>query len=169
VCSDERTDNYPFDVSARNILKYGTESTSDYEELRKKLKNRIVKLSANVPVESIETINENVNNFGGLSYQEVSFLGALLTTQDTPDEYVSAWGIKEQMKKIGLNDLAFNISARKLLAKKFIETSVVTDYNGNEYAGYNLAETGNEWVIVNGDKFSVEYKDDNTDLTKLVE
>lgn len=35
VCSDERTEDYPFDVRSRNILKYKTESASDYQEFQK--------------------------------------------------------------------------------------------------------------------------------------
>lgn len=39
------------------------------------------------------------------------------------------------MKKIGLNEVAFNICVRKLLVKQFIEISDTCDYHGNEYRG----------------------------------
>lgn len=156
ICSDERKDKYPFDVRARNILSYKTESTSDYTEFKDKLVKRINKLKDMVELETVEIVNKEVNNFDGLSYQEVTFIVSLLSTQDLPEEYVSAWGIKEQMKKNGLNELAFNICARKLVDNEFIQTSSMADYNGNEYIGYNLTDGGNKWVIKNMDKFSFD-------------
>ena len=158
VCSDERTDLYPFDIRQRNILQYKTESPSDFENFKQKLTSRINKLKSNISIVTTPTININVDNFEGLSYLELAFVGALLSNQDIPNEYVSAWGIKEQMKKNGFNDLAFNVCVRKLLTKKFIESSIVTDYYGNEYNGFNLTEKGSEWVLKNEDKFLYEQK-----------
>lgn len=42
VCSDERTSKFPFDVQHRNIIKYKTESSQDYTQLRDKIKQRIL-------------------------------------------------------------------------------------------------------------------------------
>ena len=41
VYSDERTSKFPFDVQHRSITKYCTESSSDYDELRKKVESRL--------------------------------------------------------------------------------------------------------------------------------
>lgn len=97
-----------------------------------------------------------MKEWDGLSYEEVMFIGALLSKQDSPNEYIVAWEIKGQMKKYGLNDVAFNICTRKLVVRGIVDTSMVFDYNGNEYVGYNLTESGNEWIIRNTDKFSFE-------------
>lgn len=37
---------------------------------------------------------------------------------------------------------------------------MVSDYNGNQFVGYNHTETGNEWVIKNMDKFSLKNSED---------
>lgn len=163
ICSDEREDKYPFDVSSRNILRYKTESMSDYNEFKEKLVSRINKLKNNISLESIETLSRKTDDFDGLSYQEVAFIGALMSTQDSPEEFVSAWGIKEQMKKSGLNELAFNLCARKLVASGFVHMSTLTDYNGNEYIEYNLTDKGNDWVIKNTDKFSLKIQIEEND------
>lgn len=119
---------------------------------------KIRKLKKSEIVTPVLLIKESVDNIDGLSYQEVSFIASVLAVQDMPDEIVSAWGIKEQMKKIGLNEVAFNICVRKLLAKKFIELAETCDYNGNEYRGIEITENGSAWILQNEDKFSSAYE-----------
>lgn len=97
VCSDERTEDYPFDVRSRNILNYKTESTSDYQEFQQKLTKRISKLKSVNTVVPVTLINKAVDNFEGLTYQEITFLSAILSNQDRLDEYVSTWSVKEQI------------------------------------------------------------------------
>lgn len=160
VCSDERTEDYPFDVRNRNILNYKTESESDYQEFRQKLTKRIEKLKSAKTILPVASVNKSVDNFEGLTYQEITFLGAVLLNQDSMDDYVSTWSVKEQMKRSGLNEISFNICMRKLLAKKFIEVSVVDEYNGNEYHGIIVTPAGDKWILENEDKFSVEYQEE---------
>ena len=105
VCSDERTEAYPFDVRSRNILSYKTESESDYQEFREKLTRKISRLKSVSTVLPVTPVNKSVDNIEGLTYQEITFLGAILSSQESMDEYVSAWNVKEQMKRSGLNEL----------------------------------------------------------------
>lgn len=90
----------------------------------------------------------------GLSEQEIKLIESTLALQETPDEYVSTWGIKEEMKRRGFNEVAFNIAVRKLLVKNFVETSVEHDYNGNECNVLTITSLGNDWILKNEDKFS---------------
>lgn len=156
VCSDERKGNYPFDIRQRTVLNYKTESASDFDDFRDKLKTKIEKMKAVAPINPIIPINDKIDNFAGLSYQEITFIAAVLAIQETPDDYVTMWGIKEQMKRSGLNEIAFNISIRKLMTKGFVETSVEYDYNGNEYNGLIITDKGNDWILKNEDKFSYD-------------
>lgn len=169
LCSDEREGNtYPFDIRQRSITQYKTESQSDFNVLTKTLTSKLKKLKNKQVVNRLAVIEE-VDNISGLSYQEVAFITAVLAVQDMPDEIVSAWAIKEQMKKSGFNEVAFNICIRKLIAKNFIELSDTCDYNGNEYRGIEITNKGSNWILENEDKFSLEYNekgniDDGIDL-----
>lgn len=156
ICSDERVGNYPFDIRQRNILQYKTESKSDFDDLRNKLSNRIMKLKNSVPIMQTTSISKEFDDLEGLSYQEVIFLAAVLAVQDTPNEYVTIWNIKEQMKQNGFNEIAYSICLRKLLTKQFIEMSLANDYMGNEYNGIGITSKGNEWILKNENKFSFE-------------
>lgn len=158
ICSDERVGNYPFDIRQRNVLQYKTESKSDFDDLRNKLSKRITKLKSNVSIIQTASISREFDDFEGLSYQEVIFLAAVLAVQDTPDEYVPIWNVKEQMKRNGFNEIAYSICCRKLLNKKYIEMSIEHDYEGNEYNGIGITDNGNEWILKNENKFSFECK-----------
>lgn len=159
ICSDERVGNYPFDIRQRNVLQYKTESKSDFDELRNKLSKRITRLKNNVSITQTTSISKEFDDLEGLSYQEVIFLAAVLMVQDTPDEYVSIWNIKEQMKRNGFNEIAYSICCRKLLNKNYIEMSIEHDYEGNEYNGIGITDKGNEWILKNENKFSFECKE----------
>jgi hypothetical protein len=170
LCSDERKTNYPFDIQHRAIINYTVESTSDFSALSNRIKDRARSLLNNpVTVEPPIDINADIS---GLSYQEIILLGSILNNQSSPDEGVSSWTIMQDMSKSGLNNIAFNISSRKLLQKKLIEISHEGDYNGNGYAAYNLTQPGNIWVLENSDKFDtrivrepfVEEKEIDNDL-----
>jgi len=76
--------------------------------------------------------------------------------QDTLDEYVSIWNIKKQMKRSGFNEIAYNVCAEKLLNKKFIEMSLLNDYQDDEYNEISITDKGNEWILKNENKFSFD-------------
>ena len=44
ICSEERKTKFPFDIQHRSIITYKTESTRDFEELKKKITERILAL-----------------------------------------------------------------------------------------------------------------------------
>lgn len=64
------------------------------------------------------------------------------------------------MKKCGLNEIAYNLCARKLVAVGLVHMSTLNDYKGNEYRGQNLTDKGNHWAIENMDKFSLDFQDE---------
>ena len=153
ICSDERKTSYPFDIIHRNVLSYKTESQSDFTVLSDKLTRR-AKAILNNPVTVLPAFSLNLD-INGLNYNEIALIGAILVNQDTPIEIVSAWGIKQDMKRSGLNEIAFSLAIRKLLNKKFLEIENMCDYSGNEGMGYGITEYGNKWIIENEDKFSL--------------
>lgn len=156
VCSDERTEEYPFDVRSRNILNYKTESASDYQEFQKKLTKRINKLKTVSAVMAGTSEGTEIDNFVGLTCQEIIFLGIILSIQNSIDEPVSAGSVKAEMIKTGLNSIAFNICMRKLLAKEFINIYCVNRVcEDEEYCStaIDISLKGNEWILENEDKF----------------
>ncbi|MBX4268903.1 nucleoside 2-deoxyribosyltransferase [Clostridium estertheticum] len=156
MCSDERKTDFPFDIRHRNVLSYKTESQSDFTTLTDTLIHR-TKAILSKPIVVLPTVSLKLDN-DELSYNEIFFMGALLINEEQPFDIISAWSIKQDMKKSGLTEIACSFATRKLLNKKFIELENTSDYQGNEYLGYRITERGNQYIIENENKFSLEVK-----------
>lgn len=154
VCSDERDENFPFDVRHRNIIRYCTNSPSDFNKLSNSIKAKI-KTILDKPLK-IESISQSpVSNIEGLSSYEIMILAIILSNQDSPSSTVSAWQIKQDMNKNGYNDTATNLGFRKLIDKNMVEYKIEHEFNGDEYSVYSLTSVGDAWLIDNENKLNL--------------
>lgn len=153
VCSDERTTPYPFDIKHRNILNYKTESESDFKILKDAIISRTKAITIK-PITVTPKFNLNLSS-SGLTYQEIVVLASILSNQNTPDDAVSAWNIKQEMNKSGLNEIAFSLAIRKLLKSSMLEITYDHDFNNEVYACYKITDDGNQWIIENEEKFPI--------------
>jgi hypothetical protein len=152
LISKERT-NYPFDIRHRKVISYKTSSPSDFETLHKRIIERASAiLKTSIKIDSPVSLSVDAS---GLNYQETLLLGAILKTAESPQSGVSSWGIREEMKRSGLNEIAFNIAMHKLLQKGFLESGMDSDYNGNEFLTCSISKTGWAWIAKNEDKFDI--------------
>jgi nucleoside 2-deoxyribosyltransferase len=63
VCEKQR-EKFPFDIQHRSIIQYATESSSDFEELKQKITDKILAfLNSNPKTNSNQNIEEKVNSF----------------------------------------------------------------------------------------------------------
>lgn len=147
---------YPFDIRHRKVISYQTNSPSDFTDLSEKIIERAkVLLKEPIRLESPVSVNAD---FSGLSYQEISMLGAIMKCQDTPESGVTPWNITQSLAQSGLNEIAFSLAVKKLLRREFISLVHEQDYNGNEYIHYYIAEKGWAWILENEDKFDTRVR-----------
>ncbi len=152
VCSDERTTRFPFDVQHRNILRYKTESKSDFDKLRSEIAERIQGL-----LEKERTIGRISNlppiaDAEGLSQHEFVALVAVMQNRLAPEEGVLAYTIKEYMSRAGFTDIGVSLALQGILDKGMVTTTIETDWNGNDYFAYSITEEGVQWLMRNQDK-----------------
>lgn len=135
LCSDERTVPFPFDIRHRSILRYKTQSLSDFEDFKNNLKNRITAYL------SRDMINDNeLDNF------EIMVLKIIWNNQNTPYEITS----RDAIVKCNVsNDVIVN-AIRKLMFRKFIEY-VYNSENGVMKNFYRLTIQGEQWIRNNED------------------
>ena len=82
VCSDERSTQFPFDVQHRAVIKYSTESLSDFEEVRAKITERLkTMLSKQQKLGELATLT-SVSRVEGLEQYEIAILVALAQQPD---------------------------------------------------------------------------------------
>lgn len=82
VCSNERNGKLPFDIQHRHVIEYKSESSQDFEDLRKKITERareLRKKSESQPVAAPEQVapREGLSQRKDLSKEEIQMLGAI--------------------------------------------------------------------------------------------
>jgi len=148
VCSKER-EKFPFDVQHRSIIRYSTDSASDFEELRTEL---IAKLKGTLERQkNIASLNEAealVHNTSGLSAAEVVALILIATHHKLNAYAISTYKLNQEMTKAGYTEAACAMAMRSLERRKLIHPEVVKDYD-DDYLGFIPDETGWEWLDKN--------------------
>lgn len=158
ICSDERKTKFPFDVQHRSIIKYTTESASDFVNLKISITNRIVALLKKEKQISSLASSSPLNETEGLSTHEIVALATVMQNQFSPTDTVAAYQIKGDMNKAGFTDIAVSISLRSLSRKNMVASDMTSDFNGNEYAAYRVIEKGEDWLFKNQDKLVLQHE-----------
>lgn len=164
VCSEERKEKFPFDIQHKHILNYKTSSSSDFENLKTKITE---KLTAFIQTRKhVQIIIENpVQESQGLQQHEITMLLLLLENQISEEQTVSARRLQVDMESAGFTKVASNISFRELRYKGYIEQSNEFSDEGDEYIVFRLSEKGENWVLNNKDK--VVFKKATAKLAEL--
>ena len=153
VRSDDRDDRFPFDVQHRNILKYATESTSDFEAFGKQLATRLsAALKKREELSAVAKMSP-VAETEGLSQHEV--FGLVATAQGilSPEDTVSAYYIRKDMENGGFTKVAFVLAMAGLIRKGMLGTSKEYDPQSQEnYDAYRILDKGFSWLDNNQDK-----------------
>lgn len=154
VCSSQRTTKFPFDVQHRAIIKYTTESTSDFIELQKTITERIKAYVEKSEIITSASEISRLTTFEGLDQHEVVALAVIAQNLEQPDSHVSAWQMKRDMETSGFTALAATFAMRQLLQKNYIVQDRFYDPHSEEsYTGFTLTDTGWDWVFSNKDRF----------------
>lgn len=160
LCSSERQTKFPFDVQHRTIIKYSTESPSDFDELRTQI---TVKIKAELHKEaSLQSISESaIAQIEGLSPHEIVALAAIAENLWTPEGNVPVGLIKGDVEKAGFTKVAVLIALKLLAQKGFIVHDLYPDYDGEPYTGYSITTDGWNWITRNEGKFQIRRPTDD--------
>jgi nucleoside 2-deoxyribosyltransferase len=156
ICSEDRKTRFPFDVQHRNIIKYISESPRDFTVLGNAITER---LSALLKKENgIARIASStlLADTEGLSQHEVVALATVMQNQFSPQDFVPAYRIREDMNKAGFTDIAVSLSLRSLIRKEFLSSDLTQDMNGESYPTYKVIEKGENWLLQNQDKLQLK-------------
>ena len=151
VCSEERKEKFPFDIQHKLILTYKTGSTSDFQNLKTSITE---KLSAFIQTrKQVQKIIENpVQESQGLQQHEVTMLLFLLENQISEEQTVSARRLQNDIEAAGFTKVASNIAFRELKNKGFVEQTKEYSEDGDQYIVFKLSEKGENWILSNKDK-----------------
>ena len=158
VSSDERKAKYPFDVQHRNIIKYGTAAPQDFDDLKKKITQRIAAiLTKNEEIGRVASLSP-VKETEGLNQHEVVALVAVMQNAFMSEGSVSAYRIKDDMNNSGFTDIAVSLGLKSLDAKGMIERRTQRDENGEPYSVFEMTQKGEAWLIANQERLILQRK-----------
>jgi len=154
VCSDERNTRFPFDVQHRNILRYKTESKSDFDKLRSEIAERIRGV-----LEKERTIGRISNlppvaDTEGLSQNELVALATVMQKRRSPEAGVSEHDrIKNYLTIVaGFNDLGVSLALQGIIDKGMVTTAIETSRYLGDRVVYSMTEKGVQCLMRNEDK-----------------
>lgn len=163
VCSSERTSGkYPFDIQHRTVINYKPESSSDFEELKGALCERIKALLNKT--EALRQIAESdqLAPTHGLTQTELMVLATLAGDTALPGAASTVYSLKEDSERSGLTAIGFSLAFRRLAAKKLIEVKEEWDENRDQtYSTTRLTDAGWNWIENNESLFVLKKKSSN--------
>ncbi|MCK4303966.1 MAG: hypothetical protein KAY24_06985 [Candidatus Eisenbacteria sp.] len=155
VCSDKRTEGFPFDVQHRKIIRYSTESSSDFDVLKELIAARIqALLSKQDTLDAVKDASP-MEEVEGLSQYEIVALVSIAQNVDGPSESVSAYVIREDMEKSGFTRIATTLALTGLLRQKLVRSIEAESFNHDPYTAYVLEERAMEWLLDHQELFAM--------------
>lgn len=165
VCGDEREregKKFPFDVQHRAIVTYKTEAIQDFEDLKKRLTEKLAAMLQQGAVIDQMAERDTVAPVEGLSPAELTLLAVTAESLTLPDQGVAVWGVKQDVERAGLNGIGFSLGLRRLSQKGLLQQLTLEDpRDGEPYEGLKITEAGWQWIDANEAKFLVQNKKAN--------
>jgi hypothetical protein len=153
ICSKERI-RFPFDIQHRHLIRYSTDSISDFATLGAELSARLT--AAMAKESQVESLAQaTLRETEGLDPHEIAALAIIAEGDLDPDSYPSAYSLKQDMGKAGYREIAAVLAVKSLLTKGFVGSVDVRSYNNENYVGYHLLENGTKWLIANRDRLVI--------------
>jgi hypothetical protein len=156
VCSEDRKFHFPFDVQHRSIIKYSTESSSDFDQLRSQITAKLKALLDKKARLGQLAKMPSVARVEGLEQYEIAVLIAVAQQADNPDDGVSAYSVRQDMEKAGFTKLATTLGWKALLDKGMLSTSEDNDGYGDTFTVYKVTDKGMAWLFANQDKLTLK-------------
>ena len=155
-CCDEREKPLPFDIHHRHVILYQSESTCDFEDLKRQITTRAKALVDRVVEKQLQDADP-IAPQDGLPQRETHLLGLTAAETATTDARISVWELRNKAKSGGMTPVAFGLALRGLIRHGFIKTEQVEDYDG-EYTGVYVTDEGWCWIEEHDHLFNLELR-----------
>ncbi len=153
VCSDERAaSRFPFDIQHRAIIRYGSESPSDFDVLKQQIVERAEALKSGAETKKLIE-NEQVAPTEGVSAIEIQVLSLIATESVSIKEPIAAFSLKHRAKSAGLTGIGYSLALRRLQTRGYLEIIEQMDREGDSYSVVVLQEAGWNWIDSNESLF----------------
>ena len=146
LCSDERKGPFPFDIQHRKIIKYSTESLSDFEKARSAISSQLqAMIQKHRQLGQLSSMT-SISKVEGLEQYE---LAGLVIVASEIDHETSAWRFHQDMKTAGFTQLAANLARQMLIDRQLIEDRNEQDEHGDWFDILRVTPNGLNWLVAN--------------------
>jgi hypothetical protein len=161
VCSEERTEKYPFDVQHRTITKYRVESKSDFDSLQSKITERLKAIMDKSSTLAIIEAQSPIKEPDGLLQHEMIVLASIVENRQGVGDSVGHGILREELERMGYNNLALNIGLEGFLERGMIARDEVEEYPNNFNEAYKLTvyyvrPEGMKWILRNYERLNLK-------------
>lgn len=165
ICCDERKgDRFPFDIQHRAIIKYSSESASDFTVLQESITAKASALLKKGAALRQIAEAEQVAPSEGLSQTELMVLAIIAGDTALPKSATSMYSLKLDAERTGLTSVGFGLAFRRLLKKDLVENLMITTNDDEAYDGAQLTDTGWAWIENNDSLFVLKKVDIEGDI-----
>jgi nucleoside 2-deoxyribosyltransferase len=145
VCSEERFWKYPLNVKHRSIMKYRLETADDFASFQDQITIRLKAIIAKLQQLAIVAAQCPIKETEDLLRHEMIVLVSITANLEGSGRSVRHGLIKEDLERLGYNNLALNIGLEGLLARGMISGS--DEWSSNDPClTYSLKSSGIDWI-----------------------
>lgn len=166
ICSEEQRIHFPFDIQHRNVIKYKSESTSDFEVLKHSISVRLKSMLEKRDLLEQQS-EEQLAPVEGLTPIEIAVLAVIVGNVLVPSASVPIYAARRELENVGYTSVGFSIGLRKLSRRCFVKTESTSDQNGEEYEIIYVQTDGWEWIERNEQLFVLQHKHDRPPLNEI--
>ena len=163
VCAEERQ-RFPFDVQHRSIIRYKSDSPSDFDELGRRITERLkAALETQRELASIEDLSP-IASTEGVSQHELVALISIAAATGVRGDPLHSFAVGQEMERAGYTEVATALALRALLRREFIEREQGWD-GSHEYWGYTATDAGLDWLDQNREQLKLRRQEPKVDLS----
>ncbi|MDE0127325.1 MAG: hypothetical protein OXN97_22395 [Bryobacterales bacterium] len=151
TCCTERTGALPFDIRHRNVIKYKSESVSDFEKLKQRVTERAKALLEKGIEKQMNGSDPSVPQ-DRLARREIQLPSLVAHATATPGENESTWKLGNDAKSIGLTKIEIGLAFRGLGRRGLINI-VEVEHDDGDYEGAYVTGEGWDWIEKHDDIF----------------
>lgn len=158
VCSERRSNKYPFDIQHRHVISYATESPSDHDVLRNEITVRARSLLSKSAARRIAQ-TEQVAPQEGLSQIELMVLAVAAGSTSVPGDSISAYSLKQEVENSGLTPVGYGVAISRLQRREFVTFGWDEESYGDPCPTVTISDVAWNWIADNERLFSVMKND----------
>ena len=158
TCCDDRQGQLPFDIQHRHVIRYQSESPSDFEVLKREISDRAKVLLDRVAELQVEE-TDPIAPQDGLPRREIHLLGLAAGATAAPSARQSVWILEGEAESSGMTAVAFGLAFRALGQRRLIAAETVVNQDG-EYEGAYVTDEGWQWIEEHAHLFHLDSRSD---------